>query len=324
MLLMINEKIAFVFPGQGVQYVGMAQDLFKEYAVVRHTFEEVSDISHHDIAKVCFEGPKDALNKPEMTSLGTFAHSVSVARILEEHFTQPIYNIAYAITGHSMGQYSALHCAGSLSLENAIRLLSARSTYMSMTDKTGGGMACIVGLDKDAVEICLMAATGHGYAAISNHNCHDQFTISGQNEALDAVIRRAKEKNAKIAKRLNISIPAHCALMENAKVLLRHRLETIDVQPPKTNWFSNQTGNVMSNPLDVKEALADQMTHGVRWLEIMENLPKYNITSAYELGPGKTLTGLINRANIRVSAYNTDVLKNVQAMIANLEKAMSR
>ena len=322
---MMNEKVAFVFPGQGAQYIGMARDLFDEYAVVRHTFEEVSDITHKDVAKVCFYGPKEELNKPELTSLGTFAHYVSIARIIEDYFAQPIYNIGYAITGHSMGQYSALHCAGSLSFDSATRLLSARSTYMSMTDDNiGGGMACIVGLDKDTVELCLMAATGHGYAAISNHNGHDQFTISGQNEALDAVIARAKEKKARIAKRLNVAIPAHCALMENAKILLRHRLETIEVQSPKTNWFSNQTGNVMSNPIDVKEALADQMTHGVRWVEIMENLPKYNISSAYELGPGKILTGLINRANVGVVAYNTDGLKNVQTMIEHIEKVMSR
>lgn len=321
---MASEKIIFVFPGQGSQYIGMGRDLFNEYAAVRHTFEQVSDISHKDIADVCFNGPADALNKPELTSLGTFAHSVSVARVVEEHFATELYNIGYAIVGHSMGQYSALHCAGSLTLGDAARLLSARSTYMSMADKMGGGMACIVGLDKETVERCLLAATGHGYVAISNHNAHDQFTVSGQNAALDAVIARARDKGARLAKRLNVAVPAHCALMENAQILLRRRLESIDVQAPKTNWFSNQSARVMSNPIDVKDALADQMTHGVRWVDIMDRFPEYNITSAYELGPGRTLTGLINRANVGCRAYMTDNLKNVRAMLGQLENALLR
>src|SRR5699024_6980485 len=109
-----------------------------------------------------------------------------------------------------------------------------------------------------------------------------------------------------------------------AEILLRRRLESIDVLPPKTNWFSNQTANVMTNPQDVKDSLADQMTHGVRWLDIMEKFPQYNISTAYELGPGKTLTGLIRRANVGVDSRHTDTLKNVRVMIDNLEKNFSR
>lgn len=321
---MMNEKIIFVFPGQGAQYVGMCKELFNEFAAVRHTFEEVSDISHRNIANICFEGPREDLNKPENTSLGTFAHSVSIARLIEEKLDTPLYEIAYAIVGHSMGQYSALHCVGSVSMEDAVHLLSARSSYMSMTNQAGGGMACIVGLSKEDVERSLMAATGHGYAAIANHNARDQFIISGQNEALDAVIARAREKGARIARRLNVAIPAHCALMQNAEILLRKRLENINIEPPKTNWFSNQTANVMVKPLDVKESLADQMTHGVRWLEIMEKFPVYNITRAYELGPGKALTGLINRANVGCFASATDNIKNVKDMLNELEQQKSR
>lgn len=318
---MNEEEIIFVFPGQGAQYVGMGYDLFKECAVVRHTFEELSDISHKDIAKYCFEGPQDVLNKPELTSLGTFVHSVSIARVLEEHFNEPLYKIGSAITGHSMGQYTALHCAGSLTFKDAADLLSARSSYMSMTDKMGGGMACIVGLNKDKVENCLISATGHGFVAISNHNARDQFTISGQNEALDVVVARALKDGARIAKRLNVAVPAHCALMENAKILLKRRLKKTDVRAPRTKVFSNQTAQVMSDPEEVKEGLAEQMTNGVHWVEIMEALPKYNITTAYELGPGRTLSRLIQRAGVGIKAYQTDYLKNVKIMINQIEKS---
>lgn len=318
---MINEKIIFVFPGQGAQRVGMAKDLFDEYDVVRHTFEQVSDLSHKNISKACFEGQN--LDTPILTSLGTFAHSISIARILEKQFFSPLYNIGYAMTGHSMGQYSALHCVGSLSIENAIDLLSERSNYMSMAGIGGGGMGCISGLSRQEVEDCLLAANSHGYVAISNHNAVDQFTVSGQNDALDLVLKRAKDKGARV-KRLAVSIPAHCELMRNAEYMLRDFLKSVNVQPPKTNWFSNQTGNVMSNPQDIKDALADQMTHGVRWLDIMEKLPQYNITTAYELGPGRTLSGLIRRANVGVKTYSTDNLKNVRAMIEQISNSMSR
>lgn len=321
---MFNEKIAFVFPGQGAQYVGMGKDLFDNFAVARYTFEQVSDISHKDVISACFNGPQDVLNKPEFTSLGTFAHSLSIARIIENEYDKPLYELGYAIVGHSMGQYSALCCAGSINFEDTVHLLSARSSYMSMTDQMGGGMACVVGLSKEDVEKTLFAATGHGYAAISNHNAIDQFIISGQNEALDAIVERAKEKGAKIAKRLNVSIPAHCALMQNAEILLRKRLENINIESPKTNWFSNQTSNVMNNPQDVKDALADQMTHGVRWYEIMEKFPSYNITRAYELGPGKVLTGLLNRANIGCQATNTNNLNNLKNVFNELNSIKTR
>ena len=321
---MFSEKIVFVFPGQGSQYVGMGRDLYDEYPVVRHTFEQVSDISGKNVVAACFDGPDEVLNRPELTSLGTFAHSVAIARIIESNFGAPLYQVGYALVGHSMGQYSALHCAGSLTMDNAVKLLSARSTYMSMTDKMGGVLACVVGLDRETLEMCLMAANGHGYAAISNYNARDQFVISGQNDALDVVVARAQARGAKLAKRLNVAVPAHCALMENAKLLLQRRLEATDVQPPKTNWFSNQTANIMSNPQDVKDALAGQMTQGVRWVDIMEKFPEYNITCAYELGPGRVLTGLINRANVGCRAKATGNLARVRAMLAEMESKMAR
>lgn len=315
---MFSENVIFVFPGQGVQYIGMGKDLFKNFACVRYTFEQVSDIAHKNVAKFCFDGSSSYLNRPDITSLGIFAHSISIARIIEGALGKPLYEIAYAMVGHSMGQYSALHCVGSVLLEDVVKLVSDRSSYMIGAGVKDGGMACIVGLSKEDVLLSLLAAKGHGYAAIANHNAKDQFIISGQIEALDAVIDRAFEKGAKIAKRLNVAVPAHCELMKKAEVLLRTRLEKIEITPPKTNWFSNHTANIMSNPKDVKEALASQMSHGVRWLEIMEKFPNYNITRAYELGPGKTLSGLINRAGVGCKAKQTDNLKNVLEMLNEL------
>lgn len=319
----MQEKVIFVFPGQGAQYVGMGKDLFNEFAVARYTFQEISDIAHRDVAGICFNGAESELNKPENTSLGTFAHSVAIARIVEAEFGRPLYQVGYAMAGHSMGQYSALHCVGSLSFADAARLLAARSSYMSMTDKNGGGMICIVGLNRDAVEKCLIAANGHGYAAISNHNARDQFIISGQNAALDAVLVAAQNSGARLAKRLNVSVPAHCELMRDAGHMLRARLEETPISAPKTNWFSNQTAAFMSNPLDVRDALADQMTHGVRWLEIMEQFPTYSITQSYELGPGAVLSRLIKRAGVGCQSSATDNVAGVRKMLDALAAGLN-
>lgn len=319
----MQEKIIFVFPGQGAQYVGMGADVWRDFAAARYVFQEVSDIAKRDMTQICFNGPQAELNTPENTSLATFAHSVAIARVVESEFGMPLYKIAYAMSGHSMGQYSALHCVGSMTMQDAVNLLSARSSYMS-TAKGNGGMAVIVGLNKAQVEQCLVAAAGHGYAQISNHNASDQFVISGHNKALDTVVQTAHNFGARIAKRLNVAVPAHCALMAEAEKMLRVRMENMQFEAPRTNWISNQTAGFMSNPVDISDALCNQMTNGVRWLEIMESFPKYNITRAYELGPGRTLTGLIKRAHVGCRAQQTDTVPNVQIMLKEISEQMLR
>lgn len=313
----MQDKIIFVFPGQGAQYVGMGADIYRDFVSARYIFEQVSDISKRDITKICFDGPQSELNTPENTSLATFAHSVAIANVIEGEYGVPLYTLAYAMAGHSMGQYSALHCVGSMKMEDAVQMLAARASYMQ--DANGaGGMAVIVGLDKDAVDQCMVAAAGLGYAQISNHNARDQFVISGHNAALDAIVENAQKRGARIAKRLNVAVPAHCALMSGAENLLRARMDKIQFDAPKTNWYSNQTANFMSNPRDVRDALCNQMTHGVRWLEIMETFPIYNINRAYELGPGRTLTGLIKRANVGCGARQTDTSSNVRVVLREI------
>lgn len=315
----MNEKIIFVFPGQGSQYVGMGADVFRDFAAARYVYEEVSDVVRRDVAKISFDGPAAELNRPDNTSLCTFAHSVAIARVIEAEYKMPLYEIAYAMAGHSMGQYSALCCAGSVSLDDTVKMLAARSSYMSMAGNRGG-MVAVVGLEYDIVKAALRSTVGRGYAEISNHNARDQFIVSGENGALDAFMAKAREYGARMVRRLNVSIPAHCALMSGAEEKLRKSLLNINIAAPKTNWFSNQTARTMSNPMDVRDALADQMTHGVRWYEIMQQFPQYKIVAAYELGPGRTLSGLINRANVGCVAAQTDNAQNVRQMLSWLSQ----
>jgi len=314
--IMIERKV-FVFPGQGAQYVGMGKDVCAEFPAARYTFQEICDLTHTDIANICFYGPADALNKPTNTSLGTLAHSVAIARAIESEFGKPLYELGDAMVGHSLGQYSALHCAGAIDMKDTAHLVSARSLYMSM-GSGATGMIAIVGLDRAQIEKLLFLAVGRGFAAVSNHNARDQFIISGENAALDAIMAVAPAYGARIVRRLNISVPAHCALMQPAAIKMRNHLEHIDVMPPKTMWFSNQTADLMFAPDEVKDALIAQMTHGVRWYDIMNRFPKYKITRSYELGPGCTLTRLISRAGVGVRATHTDSAANVRGVIANI------
>lgn len=307
---MKTDRSVFVFPGQGAQYVGMGAKLCDEFPVARYAFQEIDDITSRRISKICFRGPTDVLNQPVNTSLGTFAHAVAVARVVENEFGMPLYEIADAMVGHSLGQYSALHCAGSISLSDAAKLVSARSLYMSM-GRGGAGMIAIIGLTKPQVEKLLFRAVGHGFAAISNHNGRDQFIISGEDEALAEIMAGATAHGARVARRLNIAVPAHCALMAPAAIKMRNRLARVRVCSPRVDWFSNQTADLMTNVADVKQSLIDQMTNGVRWYDIMQKFPHYNITRSYEFGPGATLTRLIKRADIGVRAMHTDTAMNV-------------
>lgn len=315
---MNTDRNIFVFPGQGAQYIGMGQKLCEEFPAAHYTFQEIDDITARNISDICFNGPADVLNIPVNTSLGTLAHSVAIARVIESEFGMPLYEIADAMVGHSMGQYSALHCAGSMTISDAAKLVSARSLYMSM-NHAGAGMIAIVGLNLRQVEKLLMLAVGRGFAAISNHNAADQFIISGEDDALDAILAGAAAQGARIARRLNIAVPAHCALMAPAALKMRNRLARVKLCDPKTDWFSNQTADLMHDAADIKKSLIDQMTNGVRWYEIMLKFPKYHITHSYELGPGATLTRLIGRAGVGVRAMRSDTVPNVRDVLAAIE-----
>lgn len=315
---MNKDRTIFVFPGQGSQYVGMGAALCAQYPVARETFYNIGDITSRHVAKICFSGPSNILNQPINASLGTFAHAVAIARVIESEFGMPLWEIGDVMVGHSLGQYSALHCADSMSLADAAKLVSARSLYMSM-GRGGAGMIAIVGLTEAQVEKLLFRAVGHGFAAISNHNARDQFIISGENEALGEILAGAVAHGARIACRLNVAVPAHCALMAPAAIKMRNRLARVRVRTPRVDWFSNQTADLMTRPADVKQSLIDQMTNGVRWYQIMEKFPMYNITRSYELGPGCTLSRLIRRAGVGVNTMHTDTVPNVAVVMRAIE-----
>lgn len=314
----MKENIIFVFPGQGAQYVGMGKDLFDNFAVARYTFEYVSDLSQRNMRQICFSGSGIQLNRPENASLATFVLSMSILRVLEDECGCPVQNLVGAVAGHSVGQYAALCCAGSIGFKDAVSVLAAPSHYASLASTGMAGMIAVVGLPIDVIKSLLCESQQYGYAEIANYNAHDQFVISGQDTALNVISDIAKSKGARLVRRLNVAVPAHCGLMVPAAVMSRKKLNRINVSAPKVIWFSNQTASPMTDPVQIKESLVDQVTCGVRWAEIMDKFPEYKITRAYELGPGRVLSRLIGRANVGVCAMNTDTLPNVRSVISDL------
>ena len=320
----MKEKIVFLFPGQGAQYKGMGQDLYKNFAAARYVFEYVSDLAHCDMKKLCFETANAELRQPDKASLTTLTHSVSIANIIKSQLGCELHEVGNSIVGHSMGQYSALCCAGSLSLQDTVDVLKARSSYTIQVGENGAGMICISGLQEWKIQEMIESVKNKGFAAVANRNLRDQFVISGENDALKDLLVLAKDAGAALVKRLAVTVPAHCILMKHAGELLEQRLQSISIKAPNMNWFSNETANVMSNPNDIKEALVKQMSHGVNWVGIMERFPEYNITHSYELGPGKVLSGLVRRANIGCSGRYTDSLENVKLVCQELENLMMK
>lgn len=319
-VIFIMQNMIFVFPGQGSQYAGMGAVLYDAFPAVRYTFQEVSDLSHNDLAAICFDVAGAGLHDVDRVSLAVFTHSVSIARVIEAEFNMPLYKIGYALAGHSVGQCAALYCADSINMSDAVSMLAARSKYMSSVNFGPGGMASIVGCDRPQVDAILADARKFGFVEISNHNARNIFIISGHNAALDFAMRRAYDAGARLVRRLDVAVPAHCALMADAEKSFRKYLENVNIAPPKTNLFSNQTGDLISEPQKIKSALSDQITHGVRWVDIMERFPAHGITQAYELGPGRVLTGLINRAKVGCTAYKTDDVKAVKEMLAMIDR----
>jgi [acyl-carrier-protein] S-malonyltransferase len=323
-VLCMKDNIICLFPGQGAQYSGMCKDLYKNYACVRRVFEAVSSYSHTNMANMCFESSSKELIRPDKASLTTFTASMSMVEIIKDYFQCDLNNIFDFAVGHSMGQYSALCAVGSVSFKDAVVLLQERSIHSMQISGNNHGMICVVGLNREKIECLIRSVQDKGGAYVANYNLHDQFVISGKNIALDSLLENAKKAGAKIAKKLAISIPAHCKLMASTQGPMRDSLKKVKIVPPKMPLFSNETADVIMEPDQIKDFLVSQMCNGVNWVGIMEKFPRYNIVRSVELGPGKVLSGLVKRANVGCSVQPTGNVENIKLVIKQLERLLQR
>lgn len=288
----MSESLAFVFPGQGSQAVGMLADVAERFPQVKATFDEASAVLGTDLWQLTQEGPAEELNRTDMTQPALLTASVALWRVWNEQGgAKPAY-----MSGHSLGEYSALVCAGAIAFEDAVKLVNKRGLFMQSAVPAGeGAMAAIIGLEDAAIEsACEQAAQG-GVVSAVNYNSPGQVVIAGQTEAVNRAIELCKEAGAKRALPLPVSVPSHCALMKPAAEQLAAELDAITVNTPDIPVLQNVTAEVTTDAAAIKDNLVQQLYRPVLWVDCVNNMAGKGVERMLECGPGKVLSGLNKR-----------------------------
>jgi len=301
---------AIVFPGQGSQAPGMGKDLAEKFAVARQVFEEADDALGFAISRLCFDGPAEDLQLTENTQPAILTVSVAAFRALRESgIDAPAF-----VAGHSLGEYSALVAAGSLSLSDAVRTVRARGRYMQEAVPVGtGAMAAAIGGELDAIErICAEASQGQ-VCSIANINAPNQIVIAGNTEAVDRAVELLSGVARKVVK-LKVSAPFHCALMKPAQDRLAADLEALNFSEPAMPVVTNVDARATTAPAELRDALVRQVSAPVRWVESMELLIEQGVDTFIEAGPGKVLSGLMRQINRDVKMLNVEDAASLQKL----------
>ncbi len=306
--------LGVVFPGQGSQSVGMLAELAGAYPVVRDTFSAASDVLGYDLGKLAQEGPAETLNRTDHTQPAMLAAGVAVWRAWQQRGGgEPA-----VVAGHSLGEYTALVCAGALSFEQAVALVADRGRFMQQAVPEGeGAMAAILGLeDAAAMAICESAAQGQVVSA-ANFNSPGQVVVAGARAAVERAVAEAKRAGAKRAVLLPVSVPSHCALMRPAADRLLERLQQVEVVSPAIPVLHNVDSATHVGADAIRKALARQLYAPVRWVDTVRAMASQGVDTIVELGPGKVLSGLSRRIDKGVNSlavYDTDSLDKALAV----------
>jgi [acyl-carrier-protein] S-malonyltransferase len=287
-----NYNLAFVFPGQGSQSVGMVAALAESYPEVKHVFEQASDALDKDLWSIVSSGPEDALNQTQNTQPAMLAAGFAIWKVwCKQSEIRPAW-----AAGHSLGEYTALVCSEAMSFEDGIKLVAARGRFMQEAVPVGvGAMAAILGLeDHQVVKVCADAAENEVVSAV-NFNAPGQVVIAGHTAAVERAIAAAKEAGAKRAVQLPVSVPSHCALMQSAAAKLEEQLQNIAINVPKMTLIHNVDVAAHSAPEVIRNVLKEQLYKPVRWVDSIKFMHDQGVTHFVECGPGKVLIGLNKR-----------------------------
>jgi len=303
-------KRAWVFPGQGSQTVGMLKDLAANHPLVEETFGRASKVLGYDLWDVVQNDSGQTLGQTQVTQPALLAASFAIFQVLKSQSA----NLPHYLAGHSLGEYSALVCAGVLSFEDGIKLVEARGQFMQQAVPEGvGAMYAIIGLDDAKVIQACEQAQDETQQIVSavNFNSPGQIVIAGNAEAAEKAAVLCKEAGAKRALPLAVSVPSHCALMKPAADKLAELFETIEFTPPSIGVINNVDVAIESNVEDIKSALLRQLYNPVRWTETVQKLSALGVSQIHEIGPGKVLTGLIKRIDKSLSC---DAVNNAETV----------
>ncbi len=311
--------IAFVFPGQGSQDVGMGRELAETYAAAREVFEEVDAALSQDLSKIMWDGPKETLTLTENAQPALMAVSIAVMRVLEREKGFSLKDKVKFVAGHSLGEYSALAAAGAFSLADAARLLKLRGQAMQAAVPVGqGAMTALLGVGIEVARKVAEAAAQGDVCQVANDNEPTQIVLSGSKSALDRVPEIGKPLGVRRAVPLPVSAPFHCALMQPAAEAMAEALAHVTVHAPVVPVVANVIAEAISDPQEIKKRLVEQVTGTVRWRECVTYMTANGVTDVYEIGAGKVLAGLAKRIDPSLNAASIGTPADIDAALGQL------
>lgn len=309
-------KTAFLFPGQGSQFVGMGQSFFEADPGCRALFEEANDILGDNLTELCFQGPEEKLKLTENTQPALLTHSIIALKRLRDHGIESVLT-----AGHSLGEFSALVCAGSLRFGDAVHLVRQRGRFMQEAVPVGvGAMAAIIGLSAEQVQqLCRNASSEDSIVQPANLNSPEQIVIAGHKASVEAVSEQARDQGAKKVVILPVSAPFHCQLMEPAAVRLQAEMEKIEFKELDIPVVTNVDARLNTSGGQARESLVRQVCSPVRWTETMQVIVDQGIEAIVEVGSGKVLSGLMKRFNKDIRCYQVGDEESLAKTVAELK-----